>query len=261
MDLRLQDKYALVCGGSKGIGFAAAKELALLGASVTLVARDEDALKQAKSELLTAQGQRHAFIVLDLSDTDRVRDVIGEFVDTYPMQILVNNAGGPKGGPLVEADIEQMRAAFATHILSSHIITQAVLPGMKTFGYGRIINVISTSVKQPIPGLGVSNTIRGAMGNWAKTLAGEVGKDGITVNNVLPGSTDTDRLRSLLRTKAENLNISLEEHEKQSKSAIPLGRFAQPEEIGSVIAFLASPAASYISGTNIVVDGGRTKSL
>lgn len=261
MNLSLHDKHALVCGGSKGIGFAAAKELALLGASVTLLSRDEEALRSAMTELDVSQNQQHGFLSVDLSNPEHVRTVIGEFVRRRPVHILINNAGGPKSGPLVEADIELMRAGFATHIMSSHVITQAVLPGMRTAGYGRIINIISTSVKQPIPGLGVSNTIRGAMGNWAKTLAGEVGKDGITVNNVLPGMTSTDRLQSLLQSMAERAKMTSEEYTEQVISTIPLGRFALPAEIGNAIAFLASPAASYISGTNIVVDGGRTKSL
>lgn len=261
MNLNLAGKHALVCGGSKGIGFAAAKELASLGAAVTLLSRDEGGLKEALGHLDTSQGQHHQYLSVDLSKPESVRAIVSPFVDANPVHILINNAGGPKSGPLTEADIEQFAAAFATHILSSQVITQAVLPAMKEAGYGRIINVISTSVKQPIPGLGVSNTIRGAMGNWSKTLAGEVGKFGITVNNVLPGMTSTDRLDDLFKSMAERLQTTPEKYAEQIKSTIPLGRFAVPAEIGNAIAFLASPAASYITGTNVVVDGGRTGNL
>ncbi len=261
MNLSLTGKHALVCGGSKGIGFAAAKELALLGASVTLLSRDATALEDAVKELDTTQHQKHGFLAADLSEPENLRDLIGDFVTKNPIHILINNAGGPKSGPLIEADIQQLAHAFATHIMSSQIITQAILPGMRAAGYGRIINIISTSVKQPIAGLGVSNTIRGAMGNWAKTLAGEVGKDGITVNNVLPGMTNTDRLQDLFKSMAERLSTTPEKYAEQIKTTIPMGRFASAAEIANAIAFLASPAASYITGTNVVVDGGRTGNL
>ncbi|HLF65456.1 MAG TPA: SDR family oxidoreductase [Saprospiraceae bacterium] len=261
MNLSLTGKHALVCGGSRGIGFAAAKELAFLGAKVTILSRDVDSLLVAAEQLDVTQKQGHHFLVADLSNPESVRDLIGEFAKDNPVHILINNAGGPRSGPLVEVEIQQLAHAFATHIMSSQVITQVVLPGMKEAGYGRIINIISTSVKQPIAGLGVSNTIRGAMANWAKTLAGEVGKDGITVNNVLPGMTSTERLQELFKSMAERLHITPEEYAEQVKTTIPMGRFATPSEIANAIAFLASPAASYITGTNIVVDGGRTGSL
>ncbi|MCI0702060.1 MAG: SDR family oxidoreductase, partial [Planctomycetia bacterium] len=160
-------------------------------------------------------------------------------------------------GPIVEATVEQFLAAFRQQLLASHLLMQWLLPTMKTLGYGRIINVISTSVREPIPGLGVSNTIRGAMASWAKTLSREVGKFNITVNNILPGATKTSRLESIIARKAAQSDTSRDEIEAQIRSEIPLGRFAEPEELGSVIAFLASPAASYISGVSIPVDGGR----
>jgi 3-oxoacyl-[acyl-carrier protein] reductase len=261
MNISLEGKTALVCGGSKGLGFAAAQELALLGASVTLLSRDAAALDHARRQLFITDNQEHAVLSLDLSDPYAVQSTFAEFLNGKTMHILVNNTGGPKSGPITDAGIDQFRDAFATHILSSQVITQAVLPGMKAAGYGRIINIISTSVKQPIPGLGVSNTIRGAMGNWAKTLAGEVARDGITVNNLLPGMTSTDRLKELFQSMADRQGITPEKYAEQIKVTIPMGRFGNPNEIGSVIAFLASPAASYITGTNIVVDGGRTSSL
>jgi 3-oxoacyl-[acyl-carrier protein] reductase len=178
-----------------------------------------------------------------------------------PVHILINNAGGPKSGPLVDADLDQFLAGFSTHVLASQVMTQAVLPGMRSAGYGRIINIISTSVKQPIAGLGVSNTIRGAMGNWSKTLAGELAADGITVNNVLPGMTTTERLESLFESMSERLKITPEAYAEKVKQTIPMRRFAEPYEIANAIGFLASPAASYITGTNVVVDGGRTGNL
>jgi 3-oxoacyl-[acyl-carrier protein] reductase len=261
MNLSLTGRHALVCGGSKGIGFAAAQELALLGAKVTILSRDVESLLVAAEKLDVSKKQGHHFLVADLSNPENVREVISEFVKINPVHILVNNAGGPKSGVLLDADAQQLSQAFATHVMSSQVITQAVLPGMREAGYGRIINIISTSVKQPIAGLGVSNTIRGAMANWAKTLAGEVGKDGITVNNVLPGMTSTGRLEELFGSMAEKQGMTSEEYAAQIKKTIPLGRFAAPSEIANAIAFLASPAASYITGTNIVVDGGRTGSL
>jgi 3-oxoacyl-[acyl-carrier protein] reductase len=261
MDLNLKGKHALVCGGSQGIGLAGAREIAALGASVTLLSRNEERLREAIDQLDTSIGQKHDFIVADLSNPDAARKVVETLVDEEPVHILVNNAGGPKSGPIVDAQPEQFLAGFTTHVLSSQMITQAVLPGMRKSGYGRIINIISTSVKQPIPGLGVSNTIRGAMGNWSKTLAGEVAQFGITVNNVLPGMTATQRLTELFRSIADHQSTTEEDYADQVRKTIPMRRFAEPVEIGNAVAFLASPAASYITGTNVVVDGGRTGNL
>jgi 3-oxoacyl-[acyl-carrier protein] reductase len=261
MDLNLTGRHALVCGGSKGIGFAAALELATLGATVTLLSRDEVALQKAVESLNTTDQQKHGYLAADLSKPDEVGKLIEDFVHDHVVHILINNAGGPKSGPITSADTTQFRDAFTTHVLSSQVITQTVLPGMRKSGYGRIINIISTSVKQPIPGLGVSNTIRGAMGNWSKTLAGEVAADGITVNNVLPGMTNTDRLQELFERMADSQNKAIENYAEEIKKTIPMRRFAAPAEVANAIAFLASPAASYITGTNVVVDGGRTTSL
>jgi 3-oxoacyl-[acyl-carrier protein] reductase len=174
---------------------------------------------------------------------------------------LVNNTGGPPGGTALEATPEQYEQAFNNHVLCNQLLVQAVVPHMERQKYGRIINIISTSVKQPIAGLGVSNTIRAAVANWAKTLAAELGPRGITVNNVLPGMTDTARLRWLIGARAEKTGESVEAVEKIMKAEIPLRRFATASEIAAAVAFLACPAASYINGINIPVDGGRTLSL
>ncbi|MCS6866713.1 MAG: SDR family oxidoreductase [Gemmataceae bacterium] len=249
MNIDLSGKAALVCGGSQGIGLAAAKELAAAGACVTVLAR-------------TAPPQECGFGFLQ-ADAQQVETLIasleGQLGGPARFHIVVNNSGGPPPGPITEATIEQLLAAFRQHVLASHLITQWVLPGMRAAGYGRIINVISTSVREPIPGLGVSNTIRGAMAAWAKTLSREVGRWGITVNNVLPGATQTARLEAIIARKAAT--TSREEVERAMKAEIPLGRFGTPEEVGGVIAFLASPAASYISGVSVPVDGGRLQSV
>jgi len=261
MNLNLQGKNALICGSSKGLGKAAALEMALLGANVTLVARNVDKLADTLHELDTAQGQDHDFLVADFTDRDDLRKKITALTATKTIHILVNNTGGPKGGTILDAEAEAFLQGFQNHIICNHLLVKAVLKGMKASGYGRIINIISTSVKQPIPGLGVSNTIRGAVANWAKTMANELGPAGITVNNLLPGATETERLTEILQNRAKKNNTTVEDAKNQLEKTIPLGRVGQPHEIGAAIAFLASPAAAYITGINLVVDGGRTKSL
>ena len=189
MDLNLRAKQALVCGSTQGIGKATALELALLGASVTLIARNEDKLQQVLTELDTSQGQQHDYLVADFSQPESLAEKIQAYVaHKTAVHILVNNTGGPAGGPILEASPEAFRQAFANHLICNHLLAQAVVPLMQAARYGRIINIISTSVKQPIPGLGVSNTTRGAVANWAKTLSYELASFGITVNNVLPGA-------------------------------------------------------------------------
>lgn len=263
MNLSLTGRNALVCGSTQGIGHAAAVELALLGANVTLLARNVDRLKSVSTELPRPQpNQQHHWLAADFSKLDSVREVartIGETERTY--HVLVNNTGGPAGGPIVDAGEDAFLAAFRAHLLANQVLAQAVLPGMRTAAYGRIINVISTSVKAPIPGLGVSNTIRAAVANWAKTLAGEVAPQGITVNNVLPGYTDTERLKSLFQSRADKSGASLESVTRDMIATIPAGRLGRAEEIGAAVAFLATPAAAYINGINLPVDGGRLQSL
>jgi 3-oxoacyl-[acyl-carrier protein] reductase len=263
MNLNLINKSALVCGSSKGIGKATAIELALLGANVTLVARNEIALRETLQQLDVSKNQQHDFVVLDFSDYKNVEKAIQHLIQQrkQPYEILVNNTGGPAGGLAIDATTETFVQTFNNHLLCNHVITQALVPAMKEAGYGRIINIISTSVKQPLPGLGVSNTIRGAVANWAKTLANELGKFGITVNNVLPGATSTDRMKEILENKSVKTGNSTEEVAHDMKKEIPLGRFAEPHEVAAAIAFLATPAAAYINGINVPVDGGRTGSL
>ncbi len=258
MNTDLSGRRAIVCGSTQGIGRACAQELAELGASITLVARNEDKLKAVRDALPTPQQQEHHYLAADFQQPDFLKAKISEYVSNQSaVAILVNNTGGPPAGPAYEAEVDAFRRAFEMHVFCNQILVQAVVPLMQQGGYGRIINIISTSVKEPIPGLGVSNTTRGAVANWAKTLAGELGPHGITVNNVLPGSTDTDRIWDLIRKRAAAQEKSEAEVEQGMKAAIPLRRFAQPEEIAYAVAFLASPAAAYVNGVNLTVDGGK----
>lgn len=262
MNLDLTGKHALVCGASQGIGRAAAIELAQLGANVTLLARSRDALDTALAALPKLHdAQSHAHVAVDMNDHAALRTRVEDVAATRPIQILINNTGGPPGGPAHTATLDDFRIAFNQHLIAAQIVLQAVLPGMRGAGYGRVINVISTSVKEPIRNLGVSNTIRGAVASWAKTLAGELGAFGITVNNVLPGYTKTQRLEQILGERVKATGKSADEIARTMLASVPAGRFAEAGEIGAVIAFLASPAASYINGINVPVDGGRMQSL
>jgi 3-oxoacyl-[acyl-carrier protein] reductase len=262
MNLDLKGKKALVCGSTQGIGKAVAVELANLGASVTLVARNEASLKQTKSELNTSLGQTHSYLCVDFSDPNKLKELLEAFMQrNSPIHILVNNTGGPPAGPIANAKTEEFLSAFNNHLICNHILAQACMEGMKTANYGRIINIISTSVKLPLPNLGVSNTIRAAVANWSKTLANEVAKFNITVNNVLPGATNTQRLASIIENKATKTSSQIDSVKKDMMHEIPMGRFAEASEIANAVAFLASPAASYITGINVPVDGGRTGNL
>jgi 3-oxoacyl-[acyl-carrier protein] reductase len=261
MDINLKGKNALVCGSSKGIGKAAAIALAKLGANVTLVARSATIMADLVQELDDKQGQKHDFLQADFADSVDLKKKITGLISGKTIHILINNTGGPPGGPIVDAQVEEFQQAFHNHLICNHILTQAVIRGMKAEGFGRIINVISTSVKQPIPGLGVSNTIRAAVANWAKTMAGELAPFGITVNNVLPGMTSTDRLQEIIDGNAEKQSTTSDAVSEQMIREIPAGRFAEAAEIAAGIAFLASPAASYITGINLPIDGGRTRTL
>ena len=281
MDISLIGKRALVCGSTQGIGRAAAIELASLGASVTLVARNPERLEAVCKELPVRRdiaehsgkaggvsggaGQTHRWFAADFSDPSAVQEAIrtelAHASAAGPYTILINNTGGPAGGPIADASPDAFVAAFRSHLVCNHLLVQALLPGMKDAKYGRIVNIISTSVKAPIPGLGVSNTSRAAVANWAKTLATELAPFGITVNNVLPGFTDTERLKQLFTARATKEGKSLEEVTKASIATIPAGRLGRAEEVAAAIAFLATPAAAYINGINVPVDGGRTQSL
>ena len=261
MNLNLGGKRAMVCGSTQGIGKASAVELALLGASVTLVARNESKLRATINELQESPGQKHDYLVADFEHPDTLKKVIADFTAARMAHILINNTGGPPAGLAIDAPLDEFVKAFQSHLLCNQILVQALVPGMKQEKYGRIINIISTSVKTPIKGLGVSNTIRGAVANWSKTLSVELGPFGITVNNVLPGATMTQRLESVLQEKADTSGKSIEELKREMISDIPAGRISEPHEVAAAVAFLASPAAAYINGINIPVDGGRTKSL
>lgn len=261
MNLSLEGKSALVCGSSQGIGFAVAEQLALMGANCTLFARNKSALEEAVARLDISLRQQHDVLVADFSNPDNVSTVINEWTKENSVHILVNNTGGPPSGPITEAKESDFLAAFNQHLVCNHVITLAVIEGMKDAGFGRIINIISTSVKVPLKNLGVSNTIRGAVASWAKTMANELGRFNITVNNVLPGATRTNRLRSIIEKSAEKSKQAESELEEQMMKEIPARRFGEPEEIAAMVAFLASPAAAYVNGTSIPVDGGRTGSI
>ena len=261
MKTALNGRHALVCGASEGIGRASAMTLAGLGASVTVLARREAVLREIVAQLPNNRGQQHGFIAQDVGDTAALKAAVESLVAAKPAQILIHNSGGPPGGPANAAGIDEYLDAFRQHLVAGQTLLQALLPGMKGAGYGRLVNVISTSVKEPITGLGVSNTIRGAVASWAKTLATELGPFGITVNNVLPGFTKTGRLASILANKSAAQGISEDEVARDMLAGVPAGRFAEAEEIASAVAFLASPAASYVNGVNLPVDGGRTRSL
>lgn len=262
MNLDLTGKTAVVCGSTQGLGYASAVELALLGANVVLMARNEEKLKETVQTLGTSKGQEHQYLVADFNDSNQVASAINRFLATGNLvHILVNNTGGPAGGTALDATVEEMQQAFNNHLLCNHILTKALVPGMKESGYGRIINIISTSVKQPIPGLGVSNTIRAAVANWSKTLATELGPFGITVNNVLPGFTKTVRADYVIQKRVQESGKPEEQVLKELVAEIPAGRIGRAEEFGAAVAFLASPSASYINGINLPVDGGRLNCL
>jgi 3-oxoacyl-[acyl-carrier protein] reductase len=261
MNIDLHGKRALVCGASRGIGRACAVALAQHGAEIVAAARDTDRLEKLTQELPAGEDRQHIGISVDFSDRQALNDALRDATARGPIEIIVNNSGGPAAGSAIDADPLAFEDAFRQHLIADQIILQELLPGMKAGAYGRVINIISTSVKEPIPGLGVSNVIRGAVASWAKTLAAELGPFGITVNNVLPGFTATERLDYIFRQRAEVSGQSYEAVRDQALSQVPAGRFASPEETAAAVTFLASPAAAYINGINLPVDGGRTASL
>jgi 3-oxoacyl-[acyl-carrier protein] reductase len=260
--LSVQGRRALVCGSTQGIGRASAVALAEAGAEVVLLARSAEQLETVRGSLPTGGGRTHDSLVADFADPAAVRSAVSGYLSRrQPIHILVNNTGGPPAGPAYEATEEAFLTAFTMHLLCNQALVQTVVPGMRTSGYGRIINIISTSVREPIRGLGVSNTIRAAVAGWAKTLSKELGPDGITVNNILPGYTRTARLDALVAGRAKSAGVSVEQIEKTMVGDIALGRFAEAEEIAAAVAFLASPGAGYITGVSLPVDGGRLASI
>lgn len=261
LSLNLTDKTALIAGSTQGIGLATAQSLASLGANCILISRNETSLQEAVKILENKAGQKHSYLVADFSKAEEVQKVAANFFEENIIHILVNNSGGPAAGPVVQAKPEEFIQAFQQHLICNHLLTTLATPGMKQAGYGRVINIISTSVKIPLKNLGVSNTIRGAVASWAKTMANELGQFGITVNNVLPGATATGRLEAIINNKVSKTGVSQEEAEKEMLEEIPAKRFGKPEEIAAVISFLATPAAAYVNGVSIPVDGGRTGSI
>lgn len=253
----LAGKTALVGGASQGMGEATAQLLAERGARIIALARNEEKLKKLVNDL---PGSGHKHFSIDFADTAKLQQLLPQLAKEN-IQILINNAVGPKGGLLYESKVDEFEIPLRVHLYASHLLVQASLPAMKSTGYGRIVNIISTSVKTPLPNLGISNTVRGAIANWSKTLAGELAAFNITVNNVLPGYIRTGRFNSLAEASAQQQDTSVEKIENQWKESIPMKRIGTPREIAEAIGFLVSPAASYITGTNLPVDGGRTPSL
>lgn len=258
MDLNLTGKTALVGGASQGIGRAICLELASLGANIIAMARRETQLKEVISECNISQGQQHRVLASDIGDLTTVKAKIEQVLTDSTIDIVINNTAGPKPGLIKQAEAEEFTSAFNNHLQANRLLFKLVYPGMKAKQFGRIINITSTSVKVPIPNLGVSNTIRAAVAAWAKTLSQEVASEGITVNTVLPGFTATERLDSLVQQKAKANNQSIEQVSQTMQQSVPMKRFGQASEIAAAVAFLASPAASYINGVALSVDGGRT---
>lgn len=247
----LEGKHAIVCGASKGIGAATAKMLAKAGAKVTAVSRNPHAL------LEELEGDGHTVISLDLED----REAIDNFISTIEeCHILINNAAGPPGGPLLDNKVEDFEAPFRRHLHASHTLVRGLVPKMEAAGMGRIVNIISTSVREPIPNIGLSNTLRGAMASWAKSLSREL-PTCITINNVLPGFTDTDRLGSLASSINAKTGKSIEEIHAGWMSQVPIERLIDPLETGAAIAYLCMPIAGGIRGVSLAVDGGRMRSI
>ncbi|OUV39184.1 MAG: hypothetical protein CBC63_04995 [Euryarchaeota archaeon TMED103] len=259
-DNALEGKTALICGASRGIGAATARIMAKAGANVILASRSEDQLNTLLSEISSLGEGDHQILVLDLEDTDSLGGRIQPILDQGPIHILVNNAGGPPGGPLLDASVEELAQPFTRHLHAAHTLVKLLTPGMIIADYGRIIQIVSTSVREPIPNLGVSNTLRGAMASWAKSLSREL-HPSITINNVLPGFTDTERLGSLAQSIHERTGKSIEAIHDGWMSQVPIERLIDPLETASVIAFLASPAAGAIRGVSLPVDGGRLRSI
>ena len=254
----LHDKTAGVCGATQGIGRAAALEFARSGARVVIVGRNPDGLSKVLAELQAISAQARLSVCCDFADLDATESIAHATVSTLgAVHILVNNTGGPAAGSAIEAKPRDFLAAMSMHLGCAQAWTQACAPSMRAEGYGRIINVTSTSVFTPIKGLGVSNTVRAAMANWSKTLASELGRFGITVNNVMPGFTKTARLDALFKGKATRGGMSIDEVERDAIATIPAARLGDPRELALAMVFLASPAASYVNGVNFPVDGGR----
>jgi 3-oxoacyl-[acyl-carrier protein] reductase len=262
MNLDLSGHVALVCGSSSGIGRACAAELAGAGASCVLLARSEPRLREVVATL-PGGSDRHHVIIADLSNPVEVRRTVADWLTRSgtSIHVLINNTGGPPQGCAIDASPEALMAAFQSHVVSAQVLAQLLVPGMKAAGYGRIINITSTSVKSPIPNLAISNIVRPAVAAWGKCLATELGPFGITVNNVLPGYTRTERLAEILKARAVKAGITQADALAEIAAGTPARRAGEPEEVAAVVAFLASPAAAYVNGINLPVDGGRLSTL
>ena len=247
----LKGKHAIVCGASKGIGAATAKMLAKAGANVTAVSRNPHDL------VAELEGNGHIGISLDLEDKVAIDNFISTIEECH---ILINNAAGPPGGPLLDNEVEDFDAPFRRHLHASHTLVRGLVPKMEAAGMGRIVNIISTSVREPIPNIGLSNTLRGAMASWAKSLSREL-PTCITINNVLPGFTDTDRLDSLASSINAKTGKSIDEIHAGWKSQVPIERLIDPLETGAAIAYLCMPISGGIRGVSLAVDGGRMRSI
>lgn len=258
----LSEKKALVCGASQGIGAAIAQVFAAAGAQIIALARSEDRLRALINDLPATPHGPHSYIVCDVGDRERLKEQLTTLIGKhFAIQILVCNTGGPASGPLINASEPEFISAFENHVLVNALLASMLVPGMQKSGYGRIINIISTSAKAPIVNLGVSNTIRAAVASWSKTLATELATTGITVNNVLPGYTQTSRLEGLIAATAQRLGKPTAQVRQSFSERVPMKRFGSPEEVAYAALFLASPKASYITGIHLPVDGGRTESL
>ena len=258
----LQNKIALVGGASQGLGAACAIGLAAAGATVIIYARTEEKLKQVVNNLPKPLDQDHSYLIIDTQNLIETKKIITQFLEkNKTVHLLVNNTGGPAAGPLFETSINDLKLAFESHVLHAHQMVQLILPGMRAANFGRIVNILSVSIKEPIDDLGISNTIRAGMANWAKTLSKELGQWGITVNNVLPGFTNTERLKYLFSNRAEKAGVSIEAISKNIENSIPIKRLGKPEELAAAVCFLCSPEAGFVNGINLPVDGGQLRSL
>jgi len=261
MQISLHGKRALIGGSSRGIGKAIAEQLAESGASVTLMARSEDQLKAIVAGLTYNEGPPHNYLVVDFTDFDSYQKKISKYFETYSVDILVNNTQGPSSGSALEKNVSDYQEAFNLLFKSVVFTTQLALKHMMQNKWGRIINVASISVKEPLGYLALSNTIRAAVVTWAKSLANEVAIDKITVNSILTGYFDTERITGLNKKKSEQMGIPVDQVRKAMEDQVPMKRIGNPPEYGYLVAFLASDKASYITGTNIPIDGGLLKSL
>lgn len=261
MIIDLRGYRAVVGGATRGLGLAAARQLAASGATVTLMARNEHSLNEALASLSSDAGQQHDYLQVDYLDFIGFRQLTERFFSGKKVDILVNNTNGPKAGTVNEKTTEDFQEAFDLLFKTYHHLTQLLVPGMRSRGYGRILNVSSVSVKEPLPNLVLSNSIRTAVVSWAKSLADAVASDGVTVNSILTGAFDTERIRELTQKQAQASGDTIDALLEARKASIPAGRFGDPKEYGYLLAFLASPMAAYITGASIPIDGGAIKSL